>query len=182
MLFKIFWLIRTLFYKIIFKKIGKMSYIGKLIFIKNASKIEIGNRVRIFPGARMEVHRNGEITICDDVSIGQHLHIISGKKMIINSKVTISANVFITDLEHGYNEIDVHIMKQELIFKETIIGENCFIGYGAVIQAGTKLGKQCIIGANSVVKGDFPDYCVIVGAPAKIIKKYNFERKVWEKV
>jgi acetyltransferase-like isoleucine patch superfamily enzyme len=53
---------------------------------------------------------------------------------------------------------------------------------GSAIMAGTRLGKQCIVGANSVVKGEFPDYCVIVGAPAKIVKKYNFETQEWEKV
>ena len=48
-------------------------------------------------------------------------------------------------------------------------------------MAGTTLGKQCIVGANSVVKGNYPDYCVIVGAPAKIVKKYNMERCIWQK-
>ena len=50
-----------------------------------------------------------------------------------------------------------------------------------MIQSGTILGKQCIVGANSVVRGQFPDYCVIAGNPAKIIKKYNFNTRKWEK-
>lgn len=66
--------------------------------------------------------------------------------------------------------------------KETKIGENCFIGIGVAIQAGTILGKQCVVGSNSVVRGEFPDYCVIVGAPARIVKKYNFETQRWEKI
>lgn len=53
---------------------------------------------------------------------------------------------------------------------------------GAAIQAGTVLGKQCIVGANSVVRGTFPDYCVIAGVPAKIIRKYNAESHSWERV
>ena len=69
-----------------------------------------------------------------------------------------------------------------MIVKDTIIGENCFIGYGVAIQAGTKLGKQCIVGANAVVRGDFPDYSVIAGVPAKIIRKYNFDTKTWDRV
>ena len=66
--------------------------------------------------------------------------------------------------------------------KETTIGENCFIGMGAAIMPGTVLGKQCVVGANSVVKGTFPDYCVIVGSPAKIVKKYNQHTQIWEKI
>lgn len=50
-----------------------------------------------------------------------------------------------------------------------------------MIQAGTVLGKQCIVGANSVVRGDFPDYCVIVGAPARVVKRYDPQREGWYK-
>lgn len=51
----------------------------------------------------------------------------------------------------------------------------------AVIQAGTILGKQCIVGSNAVVRGHFPDYCVIVGVPARIVKRYDDKSGVWKK-
>lgn len=65
---------------------------------------------------------------------------------------------------------------------DTKIGEGCFIGFGAVIQAGTILGRHSVVGANSVVKGEFPDYSVIVGVPAKVVKSYNIMTKKWERV
>ena len=68
-----------------------------------------------------------------------------------------------------------------MIIKETKIGENCFIGIGAAIQAGTILGNHCVVGANSVVKGIFPDYSIIAGVPAKVIKRYNIQSGLWEK-
>ena len=83
--------------------------------------------------------------------------------------------------DHDYRIIGKHILKQEYIIKTTHIGENCFIGYGAAIQAGTILGRQCVVGANSVVRGHFPDYCVLVGALARIAKKYNPEVEKWER-
>lgn len=92
------------------------------------------------------------------------------------------ANSFITNIDHDYSEIDKHIMNQKFIIRHTSIGENCFIGMGAAIQAGTILGKQCIVGANAVVRGVYPDYCVIAGVPAKIIRKYNPESKKWERI
>lgn len=182
MIYKIFWAIRAVIYKIFFLKIGKMSYFGKPLFLLGIKKIEIGNKVRIFPGARMEVHGKGKITFEDEVAIGQNLHITSkDSNLIIGKRTTISGNVFITNIDHEYQEIDIHIMNQPFNVRETKIGENCFIGYGVGIQAGTKLGKQCVVGANSIVRGKFPDYCVIAGVPAKIIKKYNFKTKKWEK-
>lgn len=158
------------------------TYVGKPLFILGGRRITIGNKVRIFPGARLETHNKGKIIIEDNISIGQNLHLISsGHTLTIGKDTTISGNVFITNIDHNFTEIGVHILKQEYLEKITTIKQNCFIGYGAAIMAGTTLGKQCVVGANSVVRGIFPDYCVIAGSPAKIIKRYNFETRRWEK-
>jgi acetyltransferase-like isoleucine patch superfamily enzyme len=182
MIYKIKWLLTTLFVRLKVKKIGLLSYVGRPLFILGGRRIIIGNKVRIFPGSRLETHNSGQIVIEDDISIGQNLHLTSANESInIGRGTTISGNVFITNLDHDYQQIGLHILKQKYIVKTTRIGENCFIGYGAVIQAGTILGKQCIIGSNSVVRGVFPDYCVIVGAPARIIKRYNEKSQQWQK-
>ena len=182
MLVKVLWMIRALFYKPFTAKLGFFSYIGKPVYINGFKRLYIGCKVRIYPSSRIEVMQSGMVIIENDVSIGQCLHIISAKKVLIGECSTLSANVFITDVDHEYEAIDIHIMKQPLIINSTVIGKNCFIGYGVVIRAGSKLGKQCIVGANSVVKGEFPDNCVIAGNPAKIIKKYNVNSKKWERI
>ncbi|WP_280643561.1 DapH/DapD/GlmU-related protein, partial [Buttiauxella noackiae] len=69
-----------------------------------------------------------------------------------------------------------------LNISETIIGDYCFIGAGVKILAGSSLGTQCIVGANSVVRGEFPPYCVIAGAPARVIKAYNHSTGEWTRV
>ena len=101
--------------------------------------------------------------------------------LVIGSRTTISGNVFITNIDHDYQHINEHIMNQDMIFKKTIIGENCFIGFGAAIQAGTILGKQCIVGTNAVIRGVYPDYSVIVGVPGRVVKQYNKKTKTWER-
>lgn len=182
-LIKIGWWLRTQLLRVRGMKIGYFSYVARAIFIYGADRISIGNKVRIFPGVRMEVHEGGCITIREDVSIGQNFHIISAKEELsIGAHTTISGNVFITNIDHDYREVGKHILKQSLLVHHTNIGENCFIGYGAAIQAGTVLGKHCIVGANSVVRGTFPDYCVIVGVPGRVIKKYNPLKDEWEKI
>lgn len=181
---KYFWAIRAIIYKVRFKKIGNFSYVGKPLYLQGTRKVIIGNKVRIYGGVRIETHgEEASINIKDNVSIGQNFHITSsGSELIIGEDTTILGNVFITNIDHDYKQIGVHILKQEFLIKETRIGQNCFIGYGAAIQAGTILGKQCVVGANSVVRGEFPDYCVIVGAPAKVVKKYNKDTGEWEKI
>ena len=176
-------MLRAILYKPFMGRLNFPSYIGRPVYIHNFNKIFIGKNVRIFPNVRLEVHgQNASLTIEDNVAIGQNVHITSGENLVIGSSTTILANVFITNIDHDYKEIDKHILDQEKIIKKTIIGENCFVGIGAAIQAGTVLGKQCIIGANSVVRGEFPDYCVIAGSPAKIIKIYDLETKRWQKI
>jgi acetyltransferase-like isoleucine patch superfamily enzyme len=182
MIFKLFWLIRALVYKPFFGRFGFPSYIGEPIFISRPSRIYIGRKVRIFPGVRLEVvNSNSLISIGDDVAIGQNVHMTSGGQLIIGDRTTFTENIMITNIDHDYEEIGIHVLRQKHLIKETIVGENCFIGFGAVIQAGTILGKQCVVGANSVVRGIFPDYSVIVGSPAKIIKRYDVDSRTWRK-
>ena len=181
---KIFWGIRAVFYSLRFKKIGMPSYIGKPTYIQNAKRISIGKKCRIYPGIRAEiVDKDSELVIGNNVSIGQNFHVVSfNDKLKIGDDVTVSGNVLITNCDHSYEKVGVHILEQELIGKKTAIGDGCFIGYGAVIQAGTILGKQCVVGANAVVRGNFPDYSVIVGAPARIVKRFDPVSGLWKKL
>ncbi|MGY0038965.1 acyltransferase [Pedobacter sp. NJ-S-72] len=134
MYFKFAWFIRAIIYKIFFfGRFQSPSYIGKPIILIGVKKIFIGKKVRIFPHVRMEVHGlDASIEIGDDVAIAQNVHITSGKNLTIGKGTTILANVFITNIDHDYEEIGVHILKQKYILKDTVIGENCYIGIGHV--------------------------------------------------
>ncbi|MBI6339843.1 acyltransferase [Proteus sp. PR00224] len=168
--YKFFWSIRAILLKPFFGNIGLYSYLGKPIFLLGIKKVFLGRRVRIFPHARIEVHGNGKLIVEDNISIGQSFHIICSSSTIISEGTLISANVFITDTDHTYENISKPIHEQPTKINNTYIGKNCFIGYGVVIQAGTRLGNNCIVGANSTIKGFFPDNSVIVGSPGRIIK------------
>ncbi len=175
--------LRAFFYKAKFGEIHSPSLFAKPIKLYGVKHAYLGKRFRILNGARFEIHDEGKLYIGEDVSIGQNFHVVSGGKdtLSIGSHVTISGNVFISNMNHSYEKIDVHSYEQEHLSKETTIGDYCFIGYGAVVLPGTKLGRNVIVGANSVVHGEFPDYCVIAGNPAKIIKVYDMESKKWIK-
>lgn len=179
---KFFWAGRALIYKLVLGHVGKFSYMGKPCFVEGGKNISIGNRTRIFPGIRMEAIGEGKIDIGNNCAIEQNVHITSeGSSLIIGDDTTILANCFITNIDHCYEDVTKSVLEQEHALHETIIGEGCFLGYGAAIQAGTRLGKHCVVGAHSVVRGVYDDYCVIVGAPARVIKKYNMKKGVWEK-
>lgn len=181
MIQKCFWAMRALIYSPFFGSFGMPSYLGKPIYMKGIRNVFIGKKVRIFPHLRLETQDGGKVTIGDDVVISQNVHITSAANLEIGRSCLILGNVFITNIDHDYTEIGKHVVNQRIVIKETKIGDNCFIGMNAAIMAGTILGKQCVVGANSVVRGHFPDYCVLAGAPAKIVKRYNLDTQSWEK-
>jgi len=180
---KYLWAARAIMYKLPFGHIGNLTYMGKPCFIEGMKNIYIGNCVRIFPGIRMEAIGTGQINIGNNVAIEQNVHITSYNGILdIGDNVTIAANTFITNLDHEYNDINKGVMDQGLIPGETHIGEGCFIVYGVAVQAGTVLGRHCIVGAGAVVRGIYPAYSVVAGVPARIIKQYNTKTKKWERV
>lgn len=176
--------IRGLVYKPFFGHLGIPSLFSKPMKLRGIKHAFIGKRFRIMSGARFEITDGGKLIIGDNCSFGPNLHFSVGgpDALTIGHDVTVSGNVLIANLNHDYQQLNVHSLEQAHLFKTTSIGDYCFIGFGAVILPGTHLGTQVIVGANSVVHGDFPDYCVIAGNPARIIKKYDPATKKWDKV
>lgn len=177
-----------LWYKQLFGVIGKHCAIFTPLRLIGPHNINIGDWVRIYKNSRIEtIERWGDTKFNPTIVIGnrttfeQCLHLTCASRVEIGEDVVILADVMITDINHEYTEIDKSIMQQPIDVKETVIGSFCFIGMGARIMAGVRLGKNCIVGSNSVVIGEFPDYCVIVGSPAKIIKRYDLEISKWRK-
>ena len=181
-IFKLLWGLRAFSYKLIFGRFVMPGYIGPPIFLFGTRRMFIGKRVRIFPGMRSECHGSGRLFIHDNVSIGQNFHVICSGELHIGEGCLLSGNVFVTDTDHTYTDVSRPVFEQPNVINKTELGTNCFIGIGVRIQAGTILGKGCVVGANSVVRGHFPDHSVIVGAPARIVKRYNPATVTWERV
>lgn len=180
--------IKMLFFRFRFKSIGKNVLIKKPLYI-TPTFICIGDNVSIWPHCRIEgvFLYEGEnfepsIIIGNNVSIQQNLHLTCARNINIGQHTAIAANVTITDIDHPYDDIHLPIERQHLRVSHVKIGEDCKIYNNAVILSGTQIGKHCVVGANSVVKGEFPDYCVIAGIPAKVIRKYNPILRMWEKM
>lgn len=181
LLTKISWVLRGMVYKVLLGGFSMPSYLGPPSFLHRPKNIFVGKRVRIFPSLRAECHGEGRLFIHNNISIGQGFHVTCMGDLHIHEGTLITGYVSITDIEHDYEDVGVPVFDQGTTWKRTEIGRNCFIGMGARIQAGTVLGDGCIVGANAVVRGNFPDYCVIVGAPGRVIKRYDPLMKQWNR-
>lgn len=122
----------------------------------------------------------GDIIIGDYCRIGLSNTVIG--PIYIGDGVNISQNVVLISLDHYYQDITKGIIEQGISTSPIYIGEHTIIGANTIVLPGVKIGKHCFIGAGCVVTKDVPDYCVTVGNPARIIKRYNFHSNTWEKV
>lgn len=149
--------------------------------------IFLGDRVFILWGARLETACAikgvvPELRIGNHVGIGQNFHCTCSKSITIGDYACCTANVTISDTHHFYEDLNTPPARTPVIADPVTIGPWCLIHNGAVILPGTHLGRHCIVGANSVVKGRFEDYSVIVGSPARVVRRYDPDKKEWVRV
>lgn len=125
------------------------------------------------------------LKIGKNVQINDDVHIGAIDKIEIHDNVLIASKVFITDHDHGIysgRNSDSHLsipQKRLLHSKAVIIEKNVWIGEFVSILKGVTIGEGAIVGTMSVVNRDVPAYTIVVGCPAKVIKKYDFNKKVW---
>ena len=121
-----------------------------------------------------------------DVIIGNHSRIGMGNTVIgpvsIGNGVIFAQNIVLSGLNHGYQDVHMAIKNQPVTKSQIIIEDEVWIGANSVVVAGVTIGKHSVIAAGSVVTKDIPSYSVAVGNPCRVIKQFNFETNLWEKV
>ena len=165
---------------------GKSSKILKPTAIDGPKRIFIGDKVLIsYYGWLAAVPHTGnqqcKLSIGDGTYIGRFCHIYATSKIGIGKKVLMADKVYISDNLHGHTDIDIAVIDQPIVqANEVTIGDGSWLGENVCI-IGASIGKHCVIGANAVVTKNIPDHCIATGIPAKIIKRFNFETKAWQK-
>ena len=115
---------------------------------------------------------NPVVTIGDRCLIGRGSGIVGHFSIEIGNDVWTGHNVYITDQNHGYEDVTRPISQQSQPERAVKIGDGSWLGYGSVVLPGVTIGEHCVIGANSVVTRDVPSFSVAVGVPARVIKRY----------
>ena len=161
----------------------KDIYIGKDVNIKGGVHIHIGQGVTIRSHADVWCSSSGDLTIGDGSEIGERSRISAVNKIVIGKKVLLSPNIYISDCDHAYQDISIPVIDQGTVKSDfsVTIGDDSYIGINTVIVGNVTIGKHCVIGANSMVTKDIPDYCVVAGNPAKILRIYDFTSNCWKK-
>lgn len=132
------------------KKIGEHAEIRPHVYIIGGKNIEIGDNVVLRPGTYLNA---------------------DGGEIIIERNVLLGPNIYISTTNHTYSEREKPVLFQGHSFSKIRICEGSWIGASVIIFNNVNIGKHSVVGAGAVVREDVPDYCVVGGVPAKLIKE-----------
>jgi maltose O-acetyltransferase len=142
-------LVRTKLYGIGFKRFGRRNTIDFPVKIRGKENVSVG----------------------DDCSINAFVHIWGYGGVEIGDNVMIASHVAISSLTHDYTQRSMRF--SEVIRRKVVIEDDVWIGSGAIILPGVRIGKGAVVGAASVVTKDVAPYAIVVGSPAVLLKMRN---------
>lgn len=169
---------------------GRVTF-GSGITVHNPEYIFLGNKVFLNKNVTLKFleefaednFKKPALKIDDEVTIGECTVVAAAKFIHIEKDVLIGPHCFIGDHDHQYRNVTIPIRDQGYKnIKRIVIKAGAWIGSGSTICSGVTVGKNSVVGANSVVTQDVPDFSLAVGAPAKVVKKFNFSANKWVSV
>jgi serine acetyltransferase len=120
----------------------------------------------------LDIRDDPVVHIGDRCLLGKGTGIVGHQSIVLGDDVWTGHHVYITDANHGYQDVDVPIGRQFAPPRPVRIGDASWLGHGAIVVGGVTIGRHVVVGAGAVVTGDLPDYSVAVGNPARVIRRY----------
>lgn len=162
---------------------GRGSLIVNPVAIQGAESIYLGDAVYVAAqtclAAASPWGEEVRLEIGDGCKLGRFNHIFATRRVTLGRKVLTANGVYISDNLHGYRDPSRAVMDQPLVqTAEVHIGDGTWLGHNACV-VGASVGRGSVVGANSVVTRDVPDFAVAVGAPARIIRRLDAATGVW---
>ena len=160
----IFSLLRFLFIKIFNQKKFKFYLIERfspnvVIEFNKGSFVRLGKRIRVHSGCKIKARKNSTLLIGKDVRINYNCIIVCHEKIEIGEGTELGPSVYIYDHDHDYR---AGLKSEKFKSSPVKIGKNCWIGANTVILKGTQIGDNCVVGAGSVLKGNYEANSVII--------------------
>ncbi len=142
---------------------------GLELQIAKRGRVDFGRFVWIGDGTKIRCHE-GVVEIGAKTVIGQECTISAYQRVRIGEQCVIADRAMFIDFDHGVVEVERPIRQQGIYKRDVEVGSNVWIGYGACILRGVRVGDNSIVGTNSVVTKDVPANAVVAGVPARVIR------------
>jgi acetyltransferase-like isoleucine patch superfamily enzyme len=144
--------------------------------LTNPRAISIGHNVLIRKGARLEavgpdMGGGPKLMIGDGTAIQFYFHCGAAEQVKIGRNVLMGGRVYITDHDHSFDEAELSARESPRLKVAPVeICDGAFLGEGCAILKGVRVGKRAVVAANAVVTRDVPDFTVVAGVPARVVK------------
>jgi acetyltransferase-like isoleucine patch superfamily enzyme len=140
-------------------------------------RIEFGRFVWIGDGTKIRCHE-GVVEVGDKTVLGQECTISAYQRVRIGEQCVIADRAMFIDFDHGAAEVERPIRIQGIYKRDTVVGSNVWVGYGACVLRGVRVGDNSVIGTNAVVTKDVPANAVVGGVPAKVLRMRDAPREL----
>jgi lipopolysaccharide O-acetyltransferase len=158
-----------------FHAFGTGSILHKPAWLYGAHHIDVGDHVLLLEGLWLSAERVGwskeapTLRIGNGVGVRAFCTISASESVTLEDNVVLSAYTSVLDSEHTWRGGQANPVWNPADRAPVRIGEGTLVGAGVAVLAGADIGRFCLIGANSVVKGTIPDFSIAVGAPARVV-------------
>jgi acetyltransferase-like isoleucine patch superfamily enzyme len=142
---------------------------GLELQIAARGEVRFGRFVWIGDGSKIRCHE-GAVEIGAKTVIGQECTISAYQRVRIGAECVIADRAMFIDFDHGVVEVERPIRLQGIYKRDVEVGSNVWIGYGACILRGVRVGDNAVIGTNAVVTKDVPANAIVGGVPARILR------------
>lgn len=153
--------------------------IRRPIYIRGRKHLQFDKGLTTGYCCRFDLDGKGKtLIIGSNCKMNDRVHIVAHNHVKIGNDVLMASNIFISDTSHGSYNLNssspyINPDDRELVTSSVVIGDRVWIGEGAAILPGVSIGDGCVVGAHAVVTHSFPNNSIIIGAPAKAIKKWD---------
>jgi acetyltransferase-like isoleucine patch superfamily enzyme len=156
-----------------------------MVFFGRRLELQIGRRgtirfgrfVWIGDGTKIRCHE-GVVEIGDKTVFGQECTVSAYQRVRIGQQCVIADRAMFIDFDHGVTEVERPIRVQGIYKRDTVVGSNVWVGYGACVLRGVTVGDNAVIGTNAVVTKDVPANAVVGGVPAKVLRLRDAPQKL----
>jgi acetyltransferase-like isoleucine patch superfamily enzyme len=185
--------LRSKLYPVILGRVGRGAAFGANIVLRHPRKIRVGDNVVIddqccldakgttntgieirdgaFVGRNTILScKNGDILLDEEANVGFNVEVFSAARVRVGKRVLIAAYTYLVGGDHLYDRVDVPVLHQGRTARGIEVDDNCWLGAHVVVTDGSRVGRDAIIGAGSVVIGEIPDFHIAAGSPARIIR------------
>jgi acetyltransferase-like isoleucine patch superfamily enzyme len=185
--------LRSKLYPRLLGGVGRGVVFGSNVVLRHPHKIFIGNNVviddnvvldakgygnrgivigdEVFIGRNSILNcKNGNILVGNGSLVGFNCVLQAGREIRVGDNVMIAAYSYLVGGRHSFEQTDTPIRLQEVTSRGIEIGDNCWLGARVTVMDGTRVGRDCVIGAGAVVTRDIGEWQIALGVPAREVK------------